>query len=218
MKNKKIPLQLLVSITLLFSLMLPASAVGASTGMPLPDDHSTIHSAVDISTLASAMALNTPQGNVIPMVATGWDHIVGLKSDGTVVAVGDNELGQCNVGRWRGITQVAAGRWHTVGLKSDGIVVAVGQKEFGQRDVGKWTDIIQVAAGAAHTVGLTSDRIVVAAGLDAELAKWNLVLAVPPSEIPPVNWLLIGGIIAAVVIVGVVIFFVRRKRAAQAKN
>jgi hypothetical protein len=37
-------------------------------------------------------------------------------------------------------------------------------------------------------------------------------------EIPPVNWALIGGIIAAVVAVGLAIFFVRRKRAARTKE
>jgi uncharacterized integral membrane protein len=37
-------------------------------------------------------------------------------------------------------------------------------------------------------------------------------------EKPPINWPLIGGIIAAVVIVGLVIFFVRRKRAARTKG
>ena len=36
-------------------------------------------------------------------------HTVGLKSDGTVVAVGDNSYGQLNVGSWSGIVQVAAG-------------------------------------------------------------------------------------------------------------
>ena len=29
------------------------------------------------------------------------DHILGLKKDGTVVAVGSNWDGKCNVGRWR---------------------------------------------------------------------------------------------------------------------
>ncbi|MGB6873873.1 MAG: hypothetical protein WBE46_07055 [Dehalococcoidia bacterium] len=38
-------------------------------------------------------------------------------------------------------------------------------------------------------------------------------------ELPPVNWLLIGGIIAAAVVVaGLVIFFVRRRRAARKKR
>ena len=52
-------------------------------------------------------------------------HTIGLKSDGTVVAVGYNGSGQLNVGSWTDIVQVAAGGEHTVGLKSNGTVVAV---------------------------------------------------------------------------------------------
>jgi hypothetical protein len=37
--------------------------------------------------------------NIIQVDAGGW-HTVGLRSDGTVVAVGDNTSGQCNVGGW----------------------------------------------------------------------------------------------------------------------
>ena len=44
----------------------------------------------------------------IVQVAAGGYHTVGLKSDGTVVAVGYNVDGQCNVGSWTDITQVAA--------------------------------------------------------------------------------------------------------------
>ena len=36
-------------------------------------------------------------------IAAGRRHTVGLKSDGTVVAMGDNEYGQCDVSGWRGI-------------------------------------------------------------------------------------------------------------------
>ncbi|HDX9610461.1 TPA: RCC1 repeat protein [Bacillus toyonensis] len=36
-------------------------------------------------------------------IAAGCAHTVGLKSDGTVVAVGNNEFGQCDVGSWRNI-------------------------------------------------------------------------------------------------------------------
>jgi alpha-tubulin suppressor-like RCC1 family protein len=63
---------------------------------------------------------------------------VGLKSDGTVVAVGWNLYEQCEVGSWTGIVQVAAGQAHTVGLKSDGTVVAVGPNAYGQCDVTGW--------------------------------------------------------------------------------
>ena len=36
----------------------------------------------------------------IPMVAAGGYHTVGLNSDGTMVTVGYNSAGQCNVGGW----------------------------------------------------------------------------------------------------------------------
>jgi len=98
------------------------------------------------------------------MVAAGCSHTVGLKSDGTVVAVGENYDGQCEVGGWTDICQVAASGWHTVGLKEDGTVVAVGENYDGQCEVGGWADIVQVAAGWYHTVGLKSDGTVVATG------------------------------------------------------
>lgn len=37
------------------------------------------------------------------MISAGWDHTVGLKADGSIVAVGDNESGQCNVSWWTDI-------------------------------------------------------------------------------------------------------------------
>ena len=74
-------------------------------------------------------------------VSAGTCHTVGLKSDGTVVAVGDNNYGQCDVDDWTDIVAVSAGGYHTVGLKSDGTVVAVGENDDGQCDVGNWTDI-----------------------------------------------------------------------------
>jgi len=100
-----------------------------------------------------------------PMVAVGYAHAVELKSDGTVVAVGRNDNGQCDVGGWTDIVQVAAGDWHTVGLKSDGTVVSVGGCiGYEKCDVGGWTGIVQVAAGQDHTVGLKYDGTVVAVG------------------------------------------------------
>jgi alpha-tubulin suppressor-like RCC1 family protein len=98
------------------------------------------------------------------MVSPGWHHTVGLKTDGTVVAVGDNSYGQRDVDDWTGIVQVAAGWDFTVGLKSDATVVAVGRNSYGQCDVDNWTGIVQVDAGAYHTVGLKSDGTVVAVG------------------------------------------------------
>ena len=66
------------------------------------------------------------------MITTGSSNTVGLKADGTVVAVGDNWNGQCNVSDWKDIVAIGAGDDHTVGLKADGTVVAVGYNGAGR--------------------------------------------------------------------------------------
>jgi alpha-tubulin suppressor-like RCC1 family protein len=138
----------------------------------------------DVSTIADVNAATTTvttnghyiitaNFEYIPMVAAGGYHTVGLKSDGTVIAVGDNFHRQCDVSGWTGIVQIAAGDWHTVGLRDDGTVVAAGppgatgspmSHSYGQCETGNWTGIVQVATGAAHTVGLKTDGTVVAVG------------------------------------------------------
>jgi alpha-tubulin suppressor-like RCC1 family protein len=122
----------------------------------------------------------------IIQVAAGVGHTVGLKSDGTVVAVGYNEYGCCNVGGWTDITQVAAGFSHTAGVKSDGTVVAVGDNYYGQCNVGDWAGINQTTAGWSHTVGLKSDGTVVAVGLkdgrQCDVGNWAGITQVAAGE------------------------------------
>ena len=115
-------------------------------------------------TTAPVLADVSPGWTDIIQVAVGSAHTVGVKDDGTVVAVGYSDDGRCDVGGWTGINQTAAGWWHTVGLKSGGTVVAVGDNDDGQCDVGSWTGITQVAAGSFYTVGIKTDGTVVAVG------------------------------------------------------
>jgi hypothetical protein len=107
---------------------------------------------------------------------------VGLKTNHTVVAVGLNEAGQCNVGNWTDIGQVAAGTGHTVGLKTNGTVVAVGTNNAGQCNVGGWTNITRVAAGGSHTVGLKTNGTVVAVGSNdygqCSVGNWTDIIQV----------------------------------------
>jgi Divergent InlB B-repeat domain/Regulator of chromosome condensation (RCC1) repeat len=97
-------------------------------------------------------------------IAAGGRHTVGLLPDGTVVATGNNDEGQCNVSGWTDIVHVAAGFSHTVGLKNGGTVVATGRNIEGQCNVAGWTNISMVVAGDWHTVGLRDDGTVVATG------------------------------------------------------
>jgi hypothetical protein len=87
---------------------------------------------------------------------------VGLKDDGTVVAVGRHNEQQLNVDDWTYIKQIAAGWSHTVGLMSNGTVVCTGQNYCGECDVSGWGNIIHVAAGGEHMVGLCRNATVVA--------------------------------------------------------
>ena len=58
--------------------------------------------------------------NNIVSVSAGSNHTLGLKNDGTVVAVGENNYGQCEVENWTNIISISAGYGYTVGLKNDG--------------------------------------------------------------------------------------------------
>jgi len=116
------------------------------------------------------------------VISTDYRHTVGLKSVGTVVAVGDNDYGQCDVSDWNDIVAVSAGRSYTVGLKSDGTVVTVGYNYDGQCNVSDWKDIVAISAGFAHTVGLKSDGTVVGVGLNysgqCDVLEWTDIVAV----------------------------------------
>ena len=116
------------------------------------------------------------------IISAGGSHTVGLKADGTVVAVGKNEDGQCNVSGWKDIVAISAGGLYTVGLKADGTVVAVGYNYHGQRNVSDWKDIVAISAGWKHTVGLKADGTVVAVGYNdygqCNVSDWKDIVAI----------------------------------------
>lgn len=115
-------------------------------------------------------------------ISAGAEHTVGLKSGGTVVVVGKNDYGQCNVDGWSDIVAVSAGYYHTVGLKSDGTVVAVGNNGSHQCDIDGWTDIVAVSVYTRNTVGLKADGTVVAVGDNSygqcDVDGWTDIVAV----------------------------------------
>ncbi|MBR2477150.1 MAG: chromosome condensation regulator [Clostridia bacterium] len=112
-------------------------------------------------------------------LSAGLECTLGVCPDGTVVAVGRNNMGQCDVEDWKDIVSVDAGNFGTigmtsyaVGLKSDGTVVVaglsddetVGQitddiEEFWEDEVGNWEDIVSVSADEL-ILGVKSDGTV----------------------------------------------------------
>lgn len=128
-------------------------------------------------TRPTSFPLERPKlGNV--MVSAGDGYTVGLKSDGTCIAVGDNSYGQCNVSDWKDIVFICAaqtrpgfGRPFTIGLKSNGTCVATGYNDAGQCNVSGWRDIVTVGAGYSYSVALKSDGTCI--GIGTNTNGWN---------------------------------------------
>ena len=99
----------------------------------------------------------------IKQICAFYDHILGIKKDGTVVNSYIVETETCNTADWNNIKFLETCE-HTVGVKEDGTVVACGSNEFGQCNVSDWKDIKKCYVGIAHTVGVKEDGTVVACG------------------------------------------------------
>lgn len=130
-------------------------------------------SAEDVARIEKLEQLRTQWPEAI--IDLGFYHTVGLRSDGTVLACGDDQYGQCQVSGWSDIRSVSAGAYHTVGLRADGTVVVAGRNREGQCDVSEWKDIVAVAAADYATYGLCADGSVVCTGdySQMETAQWK---------------------------------------------
>lgn len=72
--------------------------------------------------------------NNIKSIAAGNSHLVALKEDGTVYAIGNNTFGKCDVDNWTNIERIEAYNNTTVGYKSDGSIVVAGENPIEQLD------------------------------------------------------------------------------------
>jgi alpha-tubulin suppressor-like RCC1 family protein len=111
---------------------------------------------------------NLPPGlsNVVA-IATGSDHSLALKADGTVAAWGSsNTTGQTNVpANLSNVVAIAAGGSHNLALKADGTVVGWGLNTSGQTTVpAGLTNVVAISAGSGYSIALRADGRVFAWG------------------------------------------------------
>ena len=125
-------------------------------------------------------------------LSAGRDHALVLKADGTVVAWGGNNEGQCNVpAGLGGVVQVSAGSMHSVAVKADGKIVGWGSNSYQQHsgyplNLDKWpgealifprdliTNAVAAAAGGRMTVVLRADGTVTVLGNSAQTTTLNV--------------------------------------------
>lgn len=106
-------------------------------------------------------------------IDTSGYHIVAVKSDGTVVAVGRNNDFQCEVEEWTDIIAVAAGYNYTIGLKSDGTVVSTESTDDNKDEVEYWTDIIKIDTDYGSKIGLKVDGTVMSSDGYGSVTEWK---------------------------------------------
>ena len=130
---------------------------------------------------------------------TGTALTIGIRNDGTAIAVGSSKDERNDVSAWTDLVAVSAGV-HTVGLRADGTVVATGQNNNGQCNVSGWTDIVAISAGSQHTVGLRADGTVVAVGVningECNVSGWTDIVAISAGEWHTVGLRVDGTVIA----------------------
>ncbi len=109
-------------ILVLSSALLFSCGNGGGTFEPTSADQAAVSKSLSLSVSLSPSS----KCSGVATIAAGMFHLVGLRGDGTVLAVGKDDFGQLDVSSWTNIKAVAAGTFHSVGLKEDGTVVAVG--------------------------------------------------------------------------------------------
>ena len=99
-------------------------------------------------------------------VAGGGLHSLALKTDGQVVAWGNNVSGQATVPAGLSIVvAIAAGFEHSMALQSNGTVVAWGYSGNGQANLpANLSNVVAIAAGDYHSLALKADGTVVVWG------------------------------------------------------
>lgn len=109
----------------------------------------------------------------IDHIAASDTHVVGLKKDGSVEAVGKNDKGQCDVSNWSQITQVIAGNGYTLGLSENGTVLLAGDNSS-RESVINWSDISYLWSSDILTIGLKNDGTLIGSGTGAvSLDSWK---------------------------------------------
>jgi len=110
--------------------------------------------------------LDVPSGLTAVSISLKGLHALAVRTDGTVVAWGNNRYGQCNVpSDLSDVVQVSGSLTHSLALKSNGTVVAWGSNGSGESTVpAGLTGVVDISAGINFSLALKSDGTVVAWG------------------------------------------------------
>ena len=102
---------------------------------------------------------NTIDWNDIVDISLDIHHLVGVRSDGTVVTVGHNYDGKYDgINKWRNIIAVYAYDGITIGVKDDGTTVLIGDRRIAFQG---FHDMIALYPMDDELLGLRVDGIII---------------------------------------------------------
>jgi alpha-tubulin suppressor-like RCC1 family protein len=112
-------------------------------------------------------------GSDFVAVSAGALHVIGLRSDGSLVAAAEDSFGDfygqvTATPSGTGFVAVAGGGFHNVAIRADGSLVSWGFDDYGQvSGTPSGTDYVAVAAGRFHNIALRADGSLVAWGYNS---------------------------------------------------
>ena len=104
-----------------------------------------------------------PGANGAPLaIAANGNHSLALRTDGSVIAWGNNAFGQTNVSPGAtNVISIAAGSYHSLALRADGSIIGWGNNADGQVVApASATNVVAIAGGANHSLALRMDGVV----------------------------------------------------------
>jgi len=103
---------------------------------------------------SNAAVSSIPPGNDYISIASGYNFSLALKSDGSLVAWGENSFG---VPGGNDFVAVSAGSYRGLALRSDGALVGWGENSNGLFVVPTGNDYVAIDAGWWHNMALKTD-------------------------------------------------------------
>ncbi len=110
---------------------------------------------------------NEPGAGTAPRaLAMGQDHVLALRSDGTLIGWGDNLYGEStSPSNATNVVSVAVGDFSSLVLKADGTVLGWGSTGFGEPFIpSSATDVVSLVSGRMDALALKTNGTVVAWG------------------------------------------------------
>lgn len=175
----------IIAALLVLSMALAFAACGGDAENTSPIDvDPTTPSPSPVGEDPAGLGLKREYSQTMGMVAAGYIHSLGLRSDGTALSAGHDYYGQRRVSDWADVVYVAAGKSVSVGVKADDTLVFAGKltDEAALAAASAWTNVFTADAGGDFVAALLNDGTVVAAGDNSagqcDVSGWSDIVAI----------------------------------------